>query len=155
MSESKKSKIETVKDNGTYEFNGQTYYDWVVSLSNGDSGQMSTKDADHKNLQEGADIEYTVSTNSYGTRLKKVYNNVGGYEKATNFNNNKMSKEEWAAKDLKREQTIIKQTCLKVAGDISIANNTDGINPSNVIEDAKYFYEEINKNWNNNGDLPF
>ena len=78
----------------------------------------------------------------------------GGFKANTS---SKMTKEEWNAKDKKKEIAIAKQVSLKCAIDYCIAN--DG-GPAEIIEIADTFTEWIindvkPKSTNNGTDLPF
>lgn len=118
---------------------------FILELENGDTGKIYRKETSPP-LEVGQEITYTK--NDKGT-IKIAFNKEGG-----NFSSNsdKMTKEDWAKKD----DTIIKQTCIKAASEFNAQSEATA---KNVIEDATLFYNWVTngtkKEANNNEDLPF
>tara|TARA_R110002020_G_scaffold183360_6_gene379661 strand:- start:3005 stop:3424 length:420 start_codon:yes stop_codon:yes gene_type:complete len=118
---------------------------FILELENGDTGKIYRKETSPP-LEVGQEITYTK--NDKGT-IKIAFNKEGG-----NFSSNsdKMTKEDWAKKD----DTIIKQTCIKAASEFNAQSEATA---KNVIEDATLFYNWVTKGTkkeaNNNEDLPF
>ena len=120
---------------------------------------MSKTETQNKFIEgQTASIEVTIREYN-GEKINKIkpastFQQGGGFKENTS---SKMTKEEWNAKDKKKEKYIAKQVSLKCAIDYCIAN--DG-GPAEIIEIADAFTEWIlndvkPKNDSNGKDLPF
>ena len=118
----KKSKVTNVQSNGTWEGSYGTMYKFEVSFENGDTGEYSSKSKDQNKFVIGHETEYEFTDGKY-PKVKPVYNppSGGSFNK---FNN-----------DPNRQKMIVKQSSLKVASDLCIANKkTDLDSVFNVAE---------------------
>lgn len=111
----KKSKVISVQSNGTWEGSYGTMYKFEVSFENGDTGEYSSKSKDQNKFVIGHETEYEFTDGKY-PKVKPVYNppSGGSFNK---FNN-----------DPNRQKMIVKQSSLKVASDLCIANNKTDLN---------------------------
>lgn len=111
----KKSKVTNVQSNGTWEGSYGTMYKFEVSFENGDTGEYSSKSKDQNKFVIGHETEYEFTDGKY-PKVKPVYNppSGGSFNK---FNN-----------DPNRQKMIVKQSSLKVASDLCIANNKTDLN---------------------------
>lgn len=105
-----KAKVVSVSPKGDYQLrDGKTLYKFFVSMDNGDSGEYSSVKSDQDKFIVGQEVEYELSSTSYGNKIKPVYQPAtGGYS-----NNYKAS---YSGND-NRQELIIKQTALKAAVD--------------------------------------
>lgn len=64
-----KSKISNIAlpERPTYEYNGETYHARIVTLENGESGQVSSKTPDRWKV--GDEVEYTIKAGQYGNKM--------------------------------------------------------------------------------------
>ena len=156
-----KKVVKTVKSDGSFESQYGHFYKWLVEFEDGFKGEYLSKTEAQNKFIEGQEAEIEVNTREYnGTtinKIKPVSAFQGGQFNSTANQSNKMSKEEWNAKDLKKETAIAKQVSLKCAIDYCIAN--DG-GPAEIIEIADTFTQWIlndvkPKSTNNGTDLPF
>ena len=111
----KKSKVTNVQSNGTWEGSYGTMYKFEVTFENGDTGEYSSKSLDQNKFVIGHETEYEFTDGKY-PKVKPVYNapNGGSFNK---YNN-----------DPNRQKMIVKQSSLKVASDLCIANNKTDLN---------------------------
>ena len=154
-----KKVVKTVKSDGSFESQYGHFYKWLIEFENNFSGEYLSKTETQNKFVEGQEVEIEVTTREYnGTTINKIKpasTFQGGGLKANT--SSKMTKEEWNAKDKKKEIAIAKQVSLKCAIDYCIAN--DG-GPAEIIEIADTFTEWIindvkPKSTNNGTDLPF
>ena len=135
------------------------FHKWLLEFEDGFKGEYLSKTETQNKFIEGQTASIEVSTREYnGTTINKIKPAStfpgGGFKSNTS---SKMTKEEWKAKDKKKEMYIAKQVSLKCAIDYCIAN--DG-GPAEIIEIADSFTEWIindvkPKSTNNGSDLPF
>ena len=128
----KTSKVKAVQGNGTFEFNGKTFYKFDVEMENGDLGAYNSIKAEQNKFVVGEEVEYTFTGGQY-PKIKPVYtqpNSSGGFK--TN---------------LDRELKIIKQSCLKASVELCTAGE---IKLKDVIKTAEKFV-----NWVNGSDEGF
>ena len=151
--------VKSVKQVGDFESQYGHFYKWLLEFEDGFKGEYLSKTETQNKFIEGQTASIEVSTREYnGTTINKIKpasSFQGGGFKANA--SNKMTKEEWNAKDKKKELYIAKQVSLKCAIDYCIAN--DG-GPAEIIEIADTFTEWIindvkPKSTNNGTDLPF
>jgi len=151
--------VKSVKQVGDFESQYGHFYKWLLEFECGFKGEYLSKTETQNKFIEGQTASIEVTTREYnGTTINKIKpasTFQGGGLKANT--SSKMSKEEWNAKDKKKEIAIAKQVSLKCAIDYCIAN--DG-GPAEIIEIADSFTEWIindvkPKSTNNGTDLPF
>jgi len=156
-----KKVVKTVKSDGSFESQYGHFYKWLVEFEDGFKGEYLSKTEAQNKFIEGQEAEIEVNTREYnGTtinKIKPVSAFQGGQFNSTANQSNKMSKEEWNAKDLKKETAIAKQVSLKCAIDYCIANSGG---PAEIIEIADAFKQWIlndvkPKSTKNGNDLPF
>ena len=151
--------VKSVKQVGDFESQYGHFYKWLLEFEDGFKGEYLSKTETQNKFIEGQTASIEVTTREYnGTTINKIKPastfQVGGFKANTS---SKMTKEEWNAKDKKKEMYIAKQVSLKCAIDYCIAN--DG-GPAEIIEIADTFTEWIindvkPKSTNNGTDLPF
>jgi hypothetical protein len=156
-----KKVVKTVKSDGSFESQYGHFYKWLLEFEDGFKGEYLSKTEAQNKFIEGQEAEIEVNTREYnGTtinKIKPVSAFQGGQFNLTANQSNKMSKEEWNAKDLKKETAIAKQVSLKCAIDYCIANSGG---PAEIIEIADAFTQWILndvklKSTKNGNDLPF
>jgi hypothetical protein len=108
----KTAKVVSVTPKGDFAFNGKTFYKFFVSLDNGDSGEYNSVKADQDKFVAGSEVEYELTSNQYGNKIKPVYSQGGGNYGGGNYGGAKYS-----AKGDDRQELIVKQTALKAAVD--------------------------------------
>jgi len=109
----KTSKVIAVQSSGSWEGNYGVMYKFEVSFENGDTGEYSSKAKDQTKFVIGKEAEYTF-TGGQHPKVKPVYNapaSGGGF-----------------TPNSERDLKIVKQSSLKVATDICIANNKTDLN---------------------------
>jgi len=151
--------VKSVKQVGNFESQYGHFYKWLLEFEDGFKGEYLSKTETQNKFIEGQTASIEVTTREYnGTTINKIKPastfQGGGFKDNTS---SKMTKEEWNAKDKKKEIAIAKQVSLKCAIDYCIAN--DG-GPAEIIEIADSFTEWIindvkPKSTNNGTDLPF
>jgi hypothetical protein len=151
--------VKSVKQVGDFESQYGHFYKWLLEFEDGFKGEYLSKTETQNKFIEGQTASIEVTTREYnGTTINKIKPastfQGGGFKDNTS---SKMTKEEWNAKDKKKEIAIAKQVSLKCAIDYCIAN--DG-GPAEIIEIADTFTEWIindvkPKSTNNGTDLPF
>lgn len=136
------------------------FHKWLLEFEDGFKGEYLSKTETQNKFIEGQTASIEVTIREYnGEKINKIkpastFQQGGGFKENTS---SKMTKEEWNAKDKKKEKYIAKQVSLKCAIDYCIAN--DG-GPAEIIEIADAFTEWIlndvkPKNDSNGKDLPF
>ena len=151
--------VKSVKQVGDFESQYGHFYKWLLEFEDRFKGEYLSKTETQNKFIEGQTASIEVTTRDYnGTTINKIKPastfQGGGFKDNTS---SKMTKEEWNAKDKKKEIAIAKQVSLKCAIDYCIAN--DG-GPAEIIEIADTFTEWIindvkPKSTNNGTDLPF
>ena len=109
----KTAKVVSVTPKGDFAFNGKTFYKFFVSLDNGDSGEYNSVKADQDKFVAGAQVEYELTSNQYGNKIKPVYNGGGG-----NYSGGGYSKSNYSSGNDDKQKMIVKQSCLKAAVDL-------------------------------------
>jgi len=151
--------VKSVKQVGDFESQYGHFYKWLLEFEDGFKGEYLSKTETQNKFIEGQTASIEVTTREYnGTTINKIKpasTFQGGGLKANT--SSKMTKEEWNAKDLKKETAIAKQVSLKCAIDYCIANSGG---PAEIIEIADAFTQWIlndvkPKSTKNGNDLPF
>ena len=118
----KTSKVTSCQANGSWTGNYGTMYKFELAFENGDTGEYSSKSPDQKKFVLGQDATYTIdASNPKYPKIKPVFSNNGGF-KGGGFKN-----------DPNRERRIVKQSSLKVATDLCIANNKTDLNSVFIV----------------------
>jgi len=126
----KTAKVVSVSPKGDFAFNGKTFYKFFVTLDNGDSGEYNSVKADQDKFVAGAEVEYEITSNQYGNKIKPVYNaGGGGYSKPSYSGNND-----------DKQKLIVKQSCLKAAVDLL---KDKGAKSTDVLKVADAFVEWV------------
>ena len=161
----KTSKVLSVQANGSWDGKFGTMYKFELGFDNGDTGEYSSKSSDQKKFIQGQDATYTIDTsNPSYPKIKPIFNQSGG-----SFSGG-FSKE-----NPERQKMIVKQSSLKVAADLCIANNKADLNSVFIVaekivewvmtekstDEVKPIVKEVKKEVNNfaqqsgANDLPF
>jgi hypothetical protein len=123
----KTAKVVSVTPKGDFAYNGKTFYKFFVSLDNGDSGEYNSVKADQDKFIAGSEVEYELTSNQYGNKIKPVYNGASG---GSGYKPN------YQKKDDGRQELIVKQTALKAAVDFL---KDKGAKSSDVLKVADAF----------------
>jgi len=90
--EKKQGKIKDIDkmDNDPWTLNGKTYYDFYVKMEEeGEEGRASSLTESAPPYKVGDDVEYTMTSNHHGTRLKiKKLRPEGSYEAKAGYEAN-------------------------------------------------------------------
>ena len=109
----KTAKVVSVSPKGDFSFNGKTFYKFFVTMDNGDSGEYNSVKADQDKFVAGAEVEYEITSNQYGNKIKPVYNGGGG-----SYSGGGYSKPSYSGNNDDKQKMIVKQSCLKAAVDL-------------------------------------
>ena len=129
----KTAKVVSVTPKGDFAFNGKTFYKFFVSLDNGDSGEYNSVKADQDKFIAGSEVEYELTSNQYGNKIKPVYN--GG-----NSGGGSYSKGNYSSGNDDKQKLIVKQTALKAAVDFL---KDKGAKSTDVLKVADAFVEWV------------
>jgi hypothetical protein len=127
----KTAKVVSVSPKGDFSFNGKTFYKFFVTMDNGDSGEYNSVKADQDKFTAGAEVEYEISSNQYGNKIKPVYNGGGG---------GSYSKPSYSGNNDDKQKMIVKQSCLKAAVDLL---KDKGAKSTDVLKVADAFVEWV------------
>ena len=131
----KTAKVVSVTPKGDFAFNGKTFYKFFVSLDNGDSGEYNSVKADQDKFVAGAEVEYEITNNQYGNKIKPVYNGGGG-----SYSGGSYSKSNYSGNNDDKQKMIVKQSCLKAAVDLL---KDKGAKSTDVMKVADAFVEWV------------
>jgi hypothetical protein len=121
----KTSKVTSCQANGSWTGNYGTMYKFELAFENGDTGEYSSKSAEQQKFVLGQEATYTIdASNPKYPKIKPVFSQNGGGFKGGGFKN-----------DPNREMRIVKQSSLKVATDLCIANDKADLNSVFVVAD--------------------
>lgn len=129
----KTAKVVSVTPKGDFAFNGKTFYKFFVSLDNGDSGEYNSVKADQDKFIAGSEVEYELTSNQYGNKIKPVYN--GGNSAGGGY-----SKGNYSSGNDDKQKLIVKQTALKAAVDFL---KDKGAKSTDVLKVADAFVEWV------------
>ena len=132
----KTAKVVSVSPKGDFAYNGKTFYKFFVTLDNGDSGEYNSVKADQDKFTAGAEVEYEITSNQYGNKIKPVYNAGGGGGSYSGGG----FKPNYQKKDDGRQELIVKQTALKAAVDFL---KDKGAKSTDVLKVADSFVEWV------------
>ena len=115
----KRSTVKSIQSNGDFVFNDKQFYKYEIQMENGDVGEYNSLSAKQDKFIEGVDVDYIFDvSNSRFPKIKPVYNFNASPSRDGNFKNVQKA----AAGD-NIQLMIVKQSSLKVATDLAIANN--------------------------------
>ena len=109
----KKGIVKNVQPTGTWDGKFGTMYKFEVTIGD-DTGEYSSKSKDQTKFVIGQEVEYTFTDGNY-PKIKPVFTQSfgGGFNKSENP---------------ERQKMIVKQSSLKVAVDLCIANKKTDLN---------------------------
>ena len=141
------SKVKSVQANGTWEGKFGMMYKFEVAFENGDAGEYSSKTQDQTKFVVGEEVEYERIDKGKYIHIKPISN----FTPNTNYA---------PKKDGNVQEYIIKQSSLKCAVDICIAQGTysteDVIARAEIFVDWVMNTQDVNKNSSGtNNDVPF
>ena len=117
--ELRKSKVVGATPNGTWESQYGLFYKFEIAMENGDVGEYSSKYQDQTKFKVGEETDYEKHTiNRNGKqyiRIKPVSNFEGGGQ---SFQGGSSPR---GVSNPDREVTIIRQTALKICGELVVA----------------------------------
>ncbi len=115
--------VKSVQANGTFDFNGKTFYKYEVEMENGDVGEYNSISATQSNFVEGAQVDYIYDTSKPKfPKIKPVYNFKASPSRDGNFNNVQKAQR---GDDV--QKMIVKQSCLKAAAECIKRDDADAI----------------------------
>lgn len=118
----KTSKVTSCQANGSWTGNYGTMYKFELAFENGDTGEYSSKSAEQQKFVLGQEATYTMDTsNPKYPKIKPVFSNNGGF-KGGGYKS-----------DPNREMRIVKQSSLKVAADLCVANDKADLNSVFIV----------------------
>ena len=142
----KKSVVKNVQGNGTWNNpkDNKLFYKWQIEMENGDTGGYLSVTDQATKFPIGQEVEYEYDTsNQTYPRIKPAP--TGNFGGGGNYN-----------KDPKTQEYIIRQSSLKCATDLVIAN---GGNITTILNNADIFTKWVQTGQipvtNENNDLPF
>jgi len=110
--------VKSVQSNGTFEFNGKTFYKYEVQMENGDVGEYNSISENQNNFIAGKVVNYLydVSKPQY-PKIKPIYNFSGSPK-----NNGDYQNKQKAQRGDDVQKMIVRQSCLKAAVELSSKN---------------------------------
>ena len=134
----KTGKVTNVQGSGKF----KELYVFELQLDNGDAGKIYKK-AQDAGVKIGEEITYTLNDKGSIKIQREQYSGGGS---SFSGNSSKMSKEEWAIKDAKRDANIAKQVSLKAAVELCSAYIKSGnsVNSADVLRLADTFTNWVN-----------
>ena len=117
--EIKKSKVKSNQASGSLDLTHGTFFKFEISFEDGTIGEYlsKTQDGGNKNFPIGVEKEFEVTENKFGKKIKPHFAQKSFTPQASGTNANP---------DIQR--MIVKQSSLKVAADLCIANNKTDLN---------------------------
>tara|TARA_Y100000004_G_C8816018_1_gene369792 strand:- start:266 stop:736 length:471 start_codon:yes stop_codon:yes gene_type:complete len=125
--------VKSVQANGTFDFQGKTFYKYEVEMENGDVGEYNSVSANQSHFVEGAQVDYIYDTSKPKfPKIKPVYNFKASPSRDGNYQNIQKAQR---GDDV--QKMIIKQSCLKAAVEVlnKNAKTTDILETANVFVD--------------------
>tara|TARA_Y100001973_G_scaffold101336_1_gene164253 strand:+ start:174 stop:644 length:471 start_codon:yes stop_codon:yes gene_type:complete len=125
--------VKSVQANGTFDFQGKTFYKYEVEMENGDVGEYNSVSANQSHFVEGAQVDYIFDTSKPKfPKIKPVYNFKASPSRDGNYQNIQKAQR---GDDV--QKMIVKQSCLKAAVDVlnKNAKTTDILETANVFVD--------------------
>jgi len=117
--EIKKSKVKSNQSNGSLDLTHGTFFKFEISFEDGTIGEYlsKTQDGGNKNFPIGIEKEFEVTENKFGKKIKPHFAQKSFTPQSSGTSGNP---------DIQR--MIVKQSSLKVASDLCIANNKTDLN---------------------------
>jgi hypothetical protein len=142
-----KSKVLKAEPNGSWEGQYGVLYKYTILFDNGDQGEYSSKSDEQNKFVVGEEVEYERIDKGKYIHIKPISN----FTPNTNYA---------PKKDGNVQEYIIKQSSLKCAVDICIAQGTysteDVIARADIFVDWVMNTQDVNKNSSGtNNDVPF
>ena len=125
--------VKSVQANGTFDFQGKTFYKYEVEMENGDVGEYNSVSANQSHFVEGAQVDYIFDTSKPKfPKIKPVYNFKASPSRDGNYQNIQKAQR---GDDV--QKMIVKQSCLKAAVEVlnKNAKTTDILETANVFVD--------------------
>ena len=146
--------VKSVQANGTFDFQGKTFYKYEVEMENGDVGEYNSISATQTNFVEGAQVDYIYDTSKPKfPKIKPVYNFKASPSRDGNFNNIQKAQR---GDDV--QKMIVKQSCLKAAVECVQRDDADAIlRLADVFVDwvMNTDYKAVKREKKETTDLPF
>jgi len=136
--------VKSVQANGTFDFQGKTFYKYEVEMENGDVGEYNSISANQNNFVEGAQVDYIYDTSKPKfPKIKPIYNFKASPSRDGNYQNIQKAQR---GDDV--QKMIVKQSCLKAAVEY-VGPNSQYANCLEVTKIAQIFVD-----WVMNDTLP-
>ena len=134
----KQAVVKNIQPNGSYDWNGKTYFRYEIEMDNGDVGEYSSISDQQTHFHMGVLVNYIwdVSKPQY-PKIKPVYQFNAPDHRNGNAKNLQKAK---AGDDV--QLMIVKQSCLKAAVEYTGPNNSH-VNVSQVTEIAQFFVDWV------------
>lgn len=146
--------VKSVQSNGTFDFQGKTFYKYEVEMENGDIGEYNSVSATQTNFVEGVQVDYIYDTSKPKfPKIKPVYNFKASPSRDGNFNNIQKAQR---GDDV--QKMIVKQSCLKAAVECVQRDDADAIlRLADVFVDwvMNTEYKAVKREKKETTDLPF
>lgn len=115
--------VKSVQANGTFDFQGKTFYKYEVEMENGDVGEYNSISANQSNFVEGVQVDYIYDTSKPKfPKIKPVYNFKASPSRDGNYKNIQKAQR---GDDV--QKMIVKQSCLKAAVECVQRDDADAI----------------------------
>jgi len=115
--------VKSVQANGTFDFNGKTFYKYEVEMENGDVGEYNSISENQSNFVKGNQVDYIFDTSKPKfPKIKPVYNFKASPKNDANFKNVQKAQR---GDDV--QKMIVKQSCLKAAAECIKRDDADAI----------------------------
>ena len=115
--------VKSVQANGTFDFNGKTFYKYEVEMENGDVGEYNSISENQSNFVKGNQVDYVYDTSKPKfPKIKPVYNFKASPSRDGNFKNVQKAQR---GDDV--QKMIVKQSCLKAAAECIKRDDADAI----------------------------
>jgi len=115
--------VKSVQSNGTFDFQGKTFYKYEVEMENGDVGEYNSISATQNNFIEGVQVDYIFDTSKPKfPKIKPIYNFKASPSRDGNYQNIQKAQR---GDDV--QKMIVKQSCLKAAVECVQRDDADAI----------------------------
>ena len=116
--EIKTSKVVSNQASGSLDLTHGTFFKFEISFEDGTVGEYlsKTQDGGNKNFPIGVEKEFEVTENKFGKKIKP------------HFSQKSFTPSQAFTENPDRQRMIVKQSSLKVAADLCIANNKTDLN---------------------------
>jgi len=116
--EIKKSKVKSNQASGSLDLTHGTFFKFEISFEDGTVGEYlsKTQDGGNKNFPIGVEKEFEVTENKFGKKIKP------------HFSQKSFTPSQAYTENPDRQRMIVKQSSLKVAADLCIADKKTDLN---------------------------